>query len=255
MEPKKPANKSEKQGRGPAAYNRRLLRDPLARPLVMSKPEAYADLGICVEPRCNICKLSGTNPDLYHYINSRLLDGTVHQEIVDYAAGEGFKTTSYQLGRHRPHLMHFVEPALLQHMQITALAASLGDVQNYNISVIISRIVCVLVLPMIARLSEVHLAGMKPVELINLALKASTVNSRNEATDANTRLRQVELQLQQLRMSESERKLMSKAIAELRAALQGDTTLWAKVEPLLQQAASLAEEGQPLLPAGGHNNE
>jgi hypothetical protein len=247
----KPTNKSERTGRGPAAYNRRLLRDPLARPLVMSHPEAYADLGICVEPRCNICKLSGSNPELYRYINARMLDGTRHQDIVDHAAAEGFKTSSYQLGRHRPHLMHFVEPALLQHMQITALAASIGDVQNYNISVIISRIVCVLVLPMIARLSETHLAKLSPEGLINLALKASTVNSRNEATDANTRLRHIELQLQQLRMSESERQLMARAISELRSALQGNTDLWSQVEPLLQQAAELADLAQ--LPAGGHD--
>lgn len=206
--------------------------------------------GICIHNNCKVCRLAQTNEPLQHELNVMLLQGFRSEAIIAHAAAHGLAISGQSLTRHRTnHLMPTVFAGTVRHAEITAITSQLGDIQDGNIAVVLSRLLCITLLPAVGRLTEDDLRAMAPEKLMELAAKVSGAAGRIQAGDAMTRLRNLELQLKTLQLSSAQRAEIQAGIAALRQEARADPELWARLEPMLQQLATTVEADPAVAPA------
>ena len=221
-----------KRTRGPSRNKLTVEQKAIIRAL----PDDALDIPVVVEARCTICQLLNEDRDLYRYVNRSLLDGSGYDDIMAHCEAAGHPVRRQTLSRHRNnHLMIFVMNAITMHLELSVIAQKLGDVQDGNIGVLMSRLLCVLLLPAINRLTPEKLAKLPPAQLINLGLSAAKAAGQVQANDAMARLRAADLQLRLLDLSEGDRAAINRAIESMRVEFAKRPDLWKVVEPALQQ--------------------
>jgi hypothetical protein len=202
--------------------------------------------GLCLHLNCKTCALAHTNEPLQYEINTQLLKGLSPNLVSAYTAQQGYKISAPALTKHRDnHLMKNVGEGVVRHAEITALASSLGDTQDSNIAVVLSRLVCVLLLPAVASLHDDQLKKLAPEKLLDMALLAANAAGRVQSGDATTRLRELELQLKALRLDGAQRAQITAGVDAIRGRLQRNPEIWAQIAPLLQQVSDAAGEKPP----------
>lgn len=205
-------------------------------------PPEYFDLP-CIEPRCKLCKHVAPDQDLRRYLNHALLSGANHSEILEHLAANGIDAGAGNLSNHyRKHVLPYVMDTIRQHATTSIFVRAAKDlgVRGSLAEIMVSSILLKLQ-PIVDSLDPKELALLEPARQIMLLLKATQALANIQSLEAGARLRAIELTLKQSRLTETERKAMARATAELRTILKAHPELWAQLEPILQPLVGDAE--------------
>lgn len=224
--------------------------------LVATLPSDFPRIPCVPEARCKLCQLKNTNEDLFHHVNRALTSGVVNSETVAFCAAHGVKTSPNSLVTHKKHIMEFVGPALATHLELTLIAREVGNIQDGNMAVIITKLISLSILPSLREITS----GLKSTDpkvaaraekTIRLALDVAKTASAVQTADATTRLRAAELEDRVNRRNLTKRQRVELAVEETRIEMeQHHPDLWAQVEPIMATFVELVsqEEEAPVGP-------
>lgn len=235
-------------------YSRRITRQEQA--LVATLPADFPRIPCVPESRCKLCQLKNSNEDLFHQVNRGVVGGTNYGELVQLCAAHGVKSSTNSLTRHKAHLMQFVAPALATHLELTVIAQSVGDIQDGNMAVIITKLISLSILPSLREIaanlkSEDAKVAARAEKAVRLALDVAKTASAVQTADATTRLRAAELEDRLNRRNLTKRQRVELAVEETRLEMERHhPELWAQAEPILTEFVSLItqEETAPTGP-------
>lgn len=237
----------------PRAPERKPSMDRRERASMRYFPDYVFDVPLSASRRCALCRLQNSDPEAFIYVNRAIVCAMPYKDILDYLKQRGVSVTPSMISRHyREHILEFVLQQAFWHTQFTEACKLVGNDQDDNISVVMSRMLSMYVLQALNQFRPEVLSQLEPEKLLRLAISVADLTSRTQSIDAATRLRVLDVQKRLAQAEADTRARFDAAIDALAIEAQDDPD-WPKCQEFLRRivAGMASSAANPPLPADG----
>jgi len=213
-------------------------------------PPDHVQILFAVSTKCRICKLIGTDRELFDYINHHLRVGSDRAELLEHCRARGFDVRSQTFSRHKSwHLDPYLERVQRLQAQMQLLASQVADdPQGQNMAVLTARLCNLLVVPMVMNMEPEELEDLAPDQKVRLALQVAGTLGKTEATDAATRLAVMAHEMKAIELTRAHERLELAAFQAFRKRLQSVPAIWRRWQKFMAEVEGLLEIDRAAVP-------